>query len=157
MGNHSNLFIGVLSVVCAWVINKAAYFIGGIDNLVIGLVVFMGIDYATGLIYAGSIHDLASRKSLRGIRKKVGMLLLVAAGYWLDVVLGDQSSEVMRNLIIMMLVATEGISIVENLIKLGVDVPDVFKGMLETFDVKHVGEDKEAAKNGRRTHTGHRK
>lgn len=157
---HGNLIIGVLSVIFAWIMAKVSYFIGGIDNLVIGLVVFMAIDYTTGLIYAGSVHNLASRKSLRGVRKKVGMLLLVAAGYWLDMVLGDPDSKVMRNLIIMMLVATEGISIVENLVKLGVNVPDAFKGVLETFDVKHVGDD-EKDKGGAdddhgRTHAKHR-
>lgn len=144
---HSALNIGIVTIAGSWLAIKISALIGGWDYYLNVLVGFMAIDYITGLMYAISIHNLASRKSLRGIRKKVGMLLLVFAGYWLDVVLGDPDSKVLRNLIIMMLIATEGISFGENLVKLGVPVPEVFIRMLDTFNVQKSREDKKDDKD----------
>lgn len=138
MGNYNtNFWVGICSGIIAFIIGKAAFLIGGFDNALAGLVVFMCVDYTTGILYAGSIHNIASRKSLNGIRKKISMLLLVLAGHWLDIVSG--SGGFMRNTIIMLLVATEGISIVENLGKMGIRVPKVFQDTFATFHVDLAG------------------
>ena len=77
--------------------------------------------------YKSSI--LNSHKGIKGILKKIGLLLLVAVSYKVDQIAGD--SGLIRTTIIYYLAANEGLSILENLAQLGIVVPDFLKERLE--------------------------
>lgn len=92
------------------------------------------IDYATGLVAAKYRQDggISSYKSIRGIFKKVGMWLLVIVGSFMDVLiqyavecvgLGLTVPFVVATLVAVWLVVNEIISILENLIDIGVNMP----------------------------------
>lgn len=92
------------------------------------------IDYATGLAAAKYRQDggISSYKSIRGIFKKVGMWLLVIVGSFMDVLiqyavecvgLGLTVPFVVATLVAVWLVVNEIISILENLIDIGVNMP----------------------------------
>lgn len=92
------------------------------------------IDYATGLMAAKYRTDnkISSYKSIKGIQKKVSMWLLVVVGAILDQLIKYTTASMGIALPITFLVAcvvavwiicNEIISILENIIDIGVDVP----------------------------------
>ena len=61
------------------------YVLGGLDGFLIALVVFMTIDYATGIMCAVVDKKLSSAVGFRGIFKKVLILMLVGIANVIDV------------------------------------------------------------------------
>ena len=98
-----------------------AYFVGGIDHLIKAFVIFMAIDYILGIMVAFVVKNVDSRKALIGLFKKLAMILMVIAAVQLD--LATESGNFMRNAMILFLIGMEGISMIENLGKLGMKVP----------------------------------
>ncbi|WP_337982384.1 phage holin family protein [Lysinibacillus sp. C5.1] len=98
-----------------------AYFVGGIDHLFKAFVIFMAIDYILGVMVAFVVKNVDSRKALIGLFKKLAMILMVIAAVQLD--LATESANFMRNAMILFLIGMEGISMIENLGKLGMRVP----------------------------------
>ncbi len=107
-----------------------AYLFGGVDHLVIALAIFMACDYVTGIIAGFQTKSVNSKRALKGLGKKGAMLSLVIIANQLDIIAGSGNG-FMRNSMIFFLIATEGISLVENLGKIGVDVPDFLKSRFE--------------------------
>lgn len=91
------------------------------------------VDYITGLFAAKyRTEDINSYKSIRGIVKKVCMRLLVLIGAWVDILINYTIHTAGIELTIPFVVATvtavwlvvnEIISILENMIDIGVDMP----------------------------------
>ena len=102
------------------------FLMGGIDDKLTSLAIMMVADYLLGVTVAIFIKkDLNSKRSLRGIIKKVSMLIAVIVAVQVDVLIGNGGND-MRNGMIFLLCATEGISVTENLGLLGVPVPKKF-------------------------------
>ena len=69
------------------------YFLGGCDGLLIALVVFVVVDYLTGVMCAVSDKKLSSAVGFKGICRKVLIFVLVGIGNLVDVyVLGQEGS-----------------------------------------------------------------
>ena len=106
------------------------YFLGGCDGLLIALVVFVVVDYITGVMCAIADHKLSSAVGFKGICRKVLIFLLVGIANILDVqVIG--SGSVLRTAVIFFYISNEGVSLVENAAHLGLPVPDKLKDVLE--------------------------
>ncbi len=101
--------------------------LGGWDMALRVLVLFVVLDYITGLVAAYCDQTLNSKVGFRGIAKKIMLFVPVAVGYWLDMLMGQ---EILRNLAIFFYLANEGLSMVENLGRAGVPVPDPIKDAL---------------------------
>ena len=103
---------------------------GGWDAALTTLLIFMGVDYATGLIVAGVFHRsqkstdgaLESRAGWKGLCRKGTTLLVVLVACHLDLVTG---STFIRDTTILAFVANETISIIENAGLMGVPIPAV--------------------------------
>lgn len=104
-------------------ISAIAYLVGGIDNLIIALGIMMAVDYASGIMAAFSNKVVSSRAAFKGLMKKGAMCLAVIVANQLDIVVGG--GHFMRYAMIMFLIGSEGISFIENLGRLGVNVPTV--------------------------------
>ena len=61
------------------------YFLGGCDGLLIALVVFVAVDYITGVMCAVSDKKLSSEVGFKGICRKVLIFLLVGIANIVDV------------------------------------------------------------------------
>ena len=61
------------------------YFLGGMDGLMIALIVFMALDYITGLMCAVIDKKLSSAVGFKGICKKVLILMLVGVANVVDI------------------------------------------------------------------------
>ena len=105
------------------------YFLGGCDGLLIALVVFVAVDYVTGVMCAISDKKLSSEVGFKGICRKVLIFLLVGIANILDVqVIGTGS--VLRTAVIFFYLSNEGVSLLENAAHLGLPVPEKMKEIL---------------------------
>ncbi|MBQ8688223.1 MAG: phage holin family protein [Ruminococcus sp.] len=122
-----------------------AGFFGGWDASIITLIVFMGIDYITGLIVAAekrspksSSGGLNSSAGFRGLMKKGVILLLVLVGARLDIILGFTY---IRDGVCIAYIINELISITENAGLLGVPLPAALTNAIEILQKKTEGKD----------------
>ena len=116
----------VFTVTGGWL----GYFLGGCDGLLYALVIFVVIDYVTGVMCAAADHKLSSEVGFKGICRKVLIFLLVGVGHVLDTqVIGTGS--VLRTAVIFFYLSNEGVSLLENAGHLGLPIPDKLKLVLE--------------------------
>ena len=119
----------VICVVIGLLGSGIATLFGGWDTGLATLVLFMAIDYVSGLIVAGVFKKsqktdtgaLESRAGFKGLCRKGMMLLFVLVAYRLDLLIG---SDYIRDAIIIGFVANELISIVENAGLMGIPIPE---------------------------------
>ena len=110
-------------------------FIGGNDGLLYALIVFVVVDYITGVLCAVLEKNLASSIGFRGIFQKVMIFLLVGIANVLDTkILG--AGAMLRSAVIFFYVANEGISILENAGRMGLPVPEKMKGVFRQLHDK---------------------
>jgi toxin secretion/phage lysis holin len=114
-------------------------FLGGFDGVLIALLVFIGIDIATGILRAIYQKQLNSKVSWKGMCKKVTIILLVGMGWIIDLYV-VKSGGIVRTAIIFFYIANEGISILENVAQMGMPIPKKVKDVLEQIR-KKAGED----------------
>ena len=106
------------------------YFLGGLDGLLIALIVFAVLDYITGVMCAIADRKLSSAVGFRGICRKVLIFALVGVGHVLDThVVGTGSA--LRTAVICFYLSNEGVSLLENASHLGLPVPEKLKKALE--------------------------
>lgn len=114
---------------------------GGADAALITLMIFILVDYVTGLIVAGVFHRspktangaLESKAGLKGLLRKGGMLLMVLISCRLDLMLG---AHFIRDAVVIALVTNEALSIVENLGLMGVPIPRPLINAIEVLKAK---------------------
>ena len=97
----------------------------GYDTLFKALLVFIVLDYLSGVMRAIYTKKLSSKIGAKGIIKKIGYIVLIVVVEILDILLKDNGY--LRNIIIYMFIANEGISILENWSDMGIKVPDIIK------------------------------
>ena len=114
------------AAVGAWL----GYFLGGNDGLLYALLVFVIVDYITGVMCALEDRKLSSAVGFRGLCRKVLTFLLVGIAQVLDVHVLNQPG-VLRTAVIFWAIANNGLSILENAAHLGLPVPEQLKAVLE--------------------------
>ena len=118
-----------------------ANFFGGWDAALTTLLIFMGIDYLTGLIVAGVFHkssktesgSLESRAGWKGLCRKGVTLLIVLVACRLDMII---NSNFIRDAVVIAFVTNETISIIENAGLMGVPIPAVIVKAIEVLKKK---------------------
>ena len=114
---------------------------GGFDTALATLLIFMAVDYATGLIVAGVFHKsqktengaLESRAGWKGLCRKGTSLLVVLVAYRLDLVIG---SNFVKDATIIAFIANETISIIENAGLMGAPIPAVIVKAIDVLKQK---------------------
>ena len=105
------------------------WFLGGFDGFLYALVVFVVIDYITGIMCAINDHTLSSAVGFRGICRKVLIFCMVGIGNILDVnIMGE--GHVLRTAVIFFYLSNEGVSMLENATHLGLPIPEKLKEVL---------------------------
>lgn len=114
--------------------------LGGSDNLLLALLIFMAIEYIT-CILAG-IYNKKIKEILRDkIIKKLCIILLVAVGNVIDLLI-FQNGNVIRTAVLSFYISSEGLGILENITVIGVSVPQKLKSILEQMKDDSSEEDK---------------
>ena len=120
----------MIQIVLAAVGGSVGWFLGGCDGLLRALVIFIAVDYATGVMCAVADHRLSSEIGFRGICRKVLIFVLVGVGHVIDEsVIG--SGSMLRTAVLFFYLSNEGISLLENAAHLGLPVPERLKDVLE--------------------------
>ena len=105
------------------------YFLGGMDGLMIALIVFMVLDYITGLMCAVIDKKLSSAVGFKGICKKVLILMLVGVAHIVDLhVVG--TGDALRSAVVCFYLSNESVSMLENAAHLGLPIPEKLKSVL---------------------------
>lgn len=114
--------------------------LGGGDSLLIALVIFMLIDFITGVLVAaiwGNSNKadnghLSSKACWQGILKKVGTLLIVVVATQIDIITGINY---VRNAVVIAFCVSEIISICENAGQMGILPKSVQNILNKAIDV----------------------
>ena len=115
-----------ITVIGGWL----GYFLGGLDGLMIALVIFVVLDYVTGIMCAIADKKLSSSVGFKGICRKALIFLLVGVAHIVDLhVVG--SGSVLRGAVVCFYLSNEGVSMLENAAHLGLPVPEKLKVILE--------------------------
>lgn len=115
------------------------YFLGGCDGLILALILFVVMDYLTGVMCAIVDKKLSSEVGFKGICRKVIIFMLVGIANVIDVEV-IKTGSVLRTAVIFFYLSNEGISLLENAGHLGLPIPEKLKLVLEQL---HDKDDKE--------------
>ena len=117
-----------------------AALLGGWDSALATLVVFMGIDFVTGLVTAvmgKSKHSdsglLNSKAGWIGLAKKFCILLMVVVGVRIDILLG---TTYIRDTVCISFCLNELLSIIENATLMDIPFPPVIKKAIDVLQTK---------------------
>ena len=115
------------------------YYLGIVSIPIIMLIFAMMIDYITGMMSACYNSELSSKKGIKGIIKKVGYLTLVFAAMIIDWLISQGLQQINIDtkytvffavLVAVWLIINELISVLENLSRMGVPIPDFMKKLI---------------------------
>lgn len=131
----------VLCSVCGILGSIIAGAFGGWDAGMVTLVTFMCIDYISGIIVAGVFKRsnksetgaLSSKVGWIGLCKKFMTLLIVVAGYRLDLLI---QTDYIRDAVVIGFCVNELISIIENAGLMGLPLPHVLIEAIEVLKGK---------------------
>ncbi len=137
--NEKNMFNFVLAVLGT----GFTYALGGWDKCFIILVSLMAVDYVTGVIAAVIAGKVDSEVGFKGILRKAAILLVIIVATQLDRLL-NEGTWVFRTLVCYFYIANEGISILENVGKCGIPLPQKLVNALVQLKNKGEGEEKDA-------------
>lgn len=135
--------VGALGGLMSWLY-------GGFGDAMLVLIVFMALDYMTGLIVAGVFHKssksetgaLESKAGWKGLCRKgmtLGIVMMVAL---LDRIMG---TAYIRDAVVVGFIFNESLSILENAGLMGVSYPRALKNALDLLNQK--GEEKHESKD----------
>ena len=97
-------------------------FLGGMDGVMYALIACISIDYVTGVASAAKQKKLSSETGFWGLVRKVCILALVGVANMIDInVIGN--GDVFRTAVATYYIGNEGISLLENIGSLGVQLP----------------------------------
>lgn len=111
---------------------------GGWSDALITLIIFMSVDYVTGLIVAGIFKKskksengaLESRAGFKGLCRKGVALLIVLVAVRLDIVM---QTTYIKDAVIIAFIVNESISIIENAGLMGIPVPSIIAKAIDVL------------------------
>ncbi|MFG6380085.1 MAG: phage holin family protein, partial [Lachnospiraceae bacterium] len=114
---------------------------GGFDAAMVTLLIFMAVDYISGMIVAGVFKKsqktkngaLESGAGWKGLCRKGMTLVIVLIAVRLDMIIG---TNYIRDMVCIAFIANETISIIENAGLMGVPVPAVITKAIEVLKEK---------------------
>ena len=135
------------------IITGLLYYFGIVAVPIIILVIAMVIDYVTGMLSAWLNAELSSKKGIKGIVKKVSYLALVAVAMIVDWLIFQGLQQINVDLhysvffailVTVWLIINELISVLENLSRMGVPIPNFLKKLINRLKntVDEKGDDK---------------
>ncbi|URJ61482.1 phage holin family protein [Paenibacillus polymyxa] len=114
------------------------YFFGGWTTMLTLLLWMVIIDFFTGWAAAWINGELKSRDGYYGIFRKVTVFLMITVAHLIDGILGD--AHYFRDAVVFFYLANELLSIIENVGRMGVPMPDILRNAVAIFESKSSGE-----------------
>ena len=148
--------VKTIQAVVSAVITGLLYYLGIVAVPIIILIIAMIIDYATGMMSAWLNSELSSKKGIKGIVKKISYLALVAVAMIVDWLIFQGLQQINVDLhysvffvilVTVWLIINELISVLENLSRMGVPIPNFLKKIIDRL--KNTVDEKGDGKNDR--------
>lgn len=132
-----NIICAIIGIIGSFIANA----FGGWSAALTTLLIFMAIDYLSGLIVAGVFHaspksengTLESRAGWKGLIRKCMTLLAVLIGARLDILLG---TSYIKDAMVIAFCVNELLSIIENWGLMGLPMPKVMSDAVELLKAK---------------------
>ena len=105
------------------------WLLGSWDKALVVLIIFMILDYGTGLLRAWINKEVSSDVGLMGIARKGLIFVVLIVAVMLDRLI-NTGTWVFRTLVCYFYIANEGISLLENCAGLGLPIPEKIKDAL---------------------------
>ena len=131
----------IVGMVVASIGTVISMLVGGWDYPLLMLLGFIVLDFATGLIASAKNKVIQSDAMYWGIIRKVSQLFVVAIAVAIDRLMHTESF-VIRLMAIYFYIGMEGISILENMVKIGVRVPNKLIDVLKKIEDNEISNDK---------------
>ncbi|RQV92574.1 MAG: holin [Calditrichaeota bacterium] len=112
------------------------WFFGGLDGFLYALITLVVLDYLTGVALAIYNKELSSSIDAKGIVKKLLIFALVGVGNIFDMYLIENGGAI-RTAVIFFYISNESISILENVSKTNLPIPEFLKSVLESYKGKY--------------------
>lgn len=114
--------LNVIQMICTAVGGYLGWLMGGSDGFLYALILFVVVDYITGVMLAIINKKLASNIGFKGIFKKVLIFTMVAVANVIDAEIIKNGSAI-RTAVVFFYISNEGISIIENSARIGLPIP----------------------------------
>lgn len=126
-----------LNNIMSVILTTFIYLLGGVDVALQCLLIMIILDYISGIASAIYNKNLDSKIGLKGILKKFMYLIIVCVSVIIDKIVGNTGA--VRTLVIYFFVANDGLSIIENMGKMGIPLP---KKLIDTLNqLKNKGDE----------------
>lgn len=129
MNNLFKAFIGIGG-------GAISFLFGGWDSLLWVLVAFAAIDWLTGVSASWNEGKLSSKVGFKGLNRKVLIFAMVAVAHLVDVATEGILPFNLRDGVIFFYMANEVISIIENVGRAGLPVPEKLSEAIEVLKGK---------------------
>ncbi|MGM7682664.1 phage holin family protein [Cytobacillus sp. Hm23] len=129
----SSIFKGIVFAVGSFV----SFLVGGVGLVVTILLGMMGLDYISGLIVGFIEKNLSSRIGIKGLMRKVYILLLIGAVYMIEALMFETGY--IADGVTIAFIVTEFISVTENGAKIGVPIPRQIRDVIAVLKEKGNG------------------
>lgn len=132
MRYYVDLIIGIIG-------SFISYLFGGWNTMIQTLLLFMVLDYLTGIIVAGIFHKssksasgaLSSKAGFKGLAKKIVILIIICLTYRIDIMLNLNNT--LYSIVVIAYITNESISILENAMAMGIPVPKKLEEAIENM------------------------
>lgn len=128
MNWKDNTIFSIARILFMWIVTAFRGLFGEYDNLLITLIVFISADYITGICAAILAKELSSHVGATGLLKKFGILCIISITAVIEKNILETTA--LRSAVILYYISNEGISILENLCRVGVPVPQKLRSIL---------------------------
>ena len=119
----------------AWLDTQIQKFLLAENQLLHALILFVLLDYITGVCVAIQKKELSSQIGAKGITRKVAIFVVIALCHILDSYLSSSTDSPLEVVATVFYLSNEGISILENATQLGVPFPEKLANVLR--NLKH--------------------
>lgn len=120
----------------AWLDAQIQQFLLAENQLLHALILFVLLDYITGVCVAIQKKKLSSQIGAKGITRKVAIFVVIALCHILDSYLSSSTDSPLEVVATVFYLSNEGISILENATQLGVPFPEKLANVLRSLKHK---------------------
>ena len=129
MNNRYETIVAIYRLIVMWAGTTINVLFGSADGMFLTLIAFMVLDSITGAFCAVIRKKRSGRMGMRAFAKKMGILCIVSLATLIEQNILETTA--IRSAVILYYISSEGLSIFENLSKIGVPIPKKLKDVLD--------------------------
>lgn len=134
MNNRYETIVAIYRLIVMWAGTTINVLFGSADGMFLTLIAFMVLDSITGAFCAVIRKKRSGRMGMRVFAKKMGILCIVSLATLIEQNILETTA--IRSAVILYYISSEGLSIFENLSKIGVPIPQKLKDVLDKVSEK---------------------